>query len=224
MSASISTLSTATAARLTEAVLEKLFGDQQLHYDLREGTIRNAAGTRLMYLNADLIRGAQAGLEYEVGEGWHLIFKHCGRLWGQRLISGLRRDLRSVAQIDLGNMPLDELLRLLRIYFGEHGWGRLEIMLDDAEDHGIIVARLDNSLFPSVLDKVEGQTDDLVAGMLQSIFEALSGQNLDCLQLPGPDGPPTRSVFVISGVDRIRALQADPPRDLDDGLRRLRFQ
>ena len=88
-------------AELSDQVIQQLFGDASLQFDLGEGTVIGLAGRRAVYLSADLIRGIHAGLEYETSDAWKIIMKNCGLIWGKRVAAQLRKDLRMMAKTDL---------------------------------------------------------------------------------------------------------------------------
>jgi len=105
-------------------------------------------------------------------------------------------------------LTVDEYVALLENYFSMHGWGKMTITLDDAQSHGIVVARLEHSIFGAALSSVPGNVDEMIAGMLRGMFENISGQELDCIETPHPpDGAKDMAAFIITAPKRIQGCQ-----------------
>lgn len=208
---------------LAAQTYERLFGEQYQQFDLREGTVANLTGSRVIYMSADIIRGIYEALHYEAGEAWSVILKSCGQYWGQRTATLLTRELRNLLDRPLEQLTVNEFVDLLETYFAMHGWGRIKVRLDTARSHGIIRVTMTHSLFADALGHVEGQVDFLAAGMLKSLFETISGQTLDCIEIGGSRTPIPTTEFLISGPERM-ALLADVAADLtvDEALARLK--
>jgi predicted hydrocarbon binding protein len=79
--------------------------------------------------------------------------------------------------------------------------------LENAENHGIIRASLNHSLFAHTLKEVDGPVDYMIAGMLESIFSEISGQTLGCTQISYNYSGANTSEFLISGSARIANLE-----------------
>lgn len=183
--------------------LERFFSPDSCQYDLLEGTITNIGGGRLIHLSADVVLGVHQALVDETGPAWRLILKNCGSIWGHRVAGNLDRDLKLVFQTTPGDLPMNDYVRLIEGYFRAHGWGRLTLGLDHADAHGVITARLDDSLFAEVLTEETGHVDHLVAGMLRGLFEHVSGRELDCLEIACARTGAEACEFVISGRARL---------------------
>jgi len=194
--------------RLERMVLDRLFGEQSYAFDLYEGTVVNAADTRIIYLSADIIRGIYEALNFEAGDAWRIILKTCGTLWGQRMARSMEREVTALTSREWQQFSVSEYVDLLEGYFSRHGWGKAKIHLEDAASHGIIRMSMTHSLFATALNHVEGPVDYMVAGMLKGLFEAISGQTLDALEVQSPrrDAAPSCE-FLVSAVDRIAAIE-----------------
>ncbi len=193
---------------LIDDLFEQLFGLRQDQFDLHEGVITNPSDIRVIYLSADIIRGIYDALHYEAGESWGIILKSCGHLWGQRIAKLLEREVQLKAQRRLEAFTVAEYVALVENYFSHHGWGKLTIHLDDAADYGIVRATLTHSFFAATLTQVEGPVDFMIAGMLQGLFERLSGCELDCLELTSPrQNAAPASEFLITAPQRLASLE-----------------
>lgn len=217
---------TASSGQITSQILEKLFGDNTLNYDLMQGTVKNATDVRIIYLSSDIIRGIYDVLKYETGEAWSLILKNCGVIWGERISASLDKEIQSTASQKMGQLDVNSFIHLLEAYFANHGWGKMRIYLDDAEQHGVIRANLRNSLFAQTLKHLNTPVEYMVAGMLQGIFSAISGHELSCIQVSYETTGPQASEFIISGKARIESFeQSGFAQELspDEAVARLRF-
>ncbi len=218
--------SSQASGQVTSQILEKLFGDSNLSYDLIQGTVRNASDTRVIYLSSDIIRGIYDVLKYETGEAWSLILKNCGVIWGERISTTLDKEIQTAASQKMGQLDVNSFIQLLEAYFANHGWGKMRIYLDDAENQGIIRANLKNSLFAQTLKHLNSPIEFMTAGMLQGIFSAISGHDLACIQVSYEKTGPESSEFIISGKARIDSFeQSGFAHELspDEAVARLRF-
>jgi predicted hydrocarbon binding protein len=210
---------------LTEQALEWMFGAQADHFDLNEGTIIGVT-EKVIYLTSDLIIGLHEMLEYEAGEAWSLIFYKSGYLWGKREIIRLQKELRIAAQQELDALPVSGFLQLVETYFARHGWGKVKLYLDDAEQYGILRASLRNSLFDENIPNTGGPVNHMIAGLLRAFFEHISQANLDCAEISWPTpGGQSHSDFLISASSRIEQIQSyisNAPLPLEEALGRLR--
>jgi uncharacterized protein len=195
--------------KLTNQVLEQLFGEANLGHDLKDGTITGIV-ERVLYINADLISGVQQGLIDEIGEAWREVLATCGHFWGKRVATSIEKYLQVTVHVGVEQLLVGEYLSLVEEYFACHGWGRAKIHLDDAKQHGIVRVSLQNSIFAIALKHVEGPVDQMVAGMLRGMFERVASRPLDCLQVAwennGDDEPV--SEFLVSSPKRIEVLKA----------------
>jgi uncharacterized protein len=188
--------------------LERFFSHEANRYDLLAGTAYNAAGTRVIYLSADIVKGIHQALLDETGPAWRLILKNCGILWGRRVAQHLDRELGLMFNANPAELPVSEYLRLVETYFSAHGWGLLKLDLTRAESHGFILASLENSLFAEVLDNETARVDFLVAGILRSLFAHISGQELDCQEIASIRAGALHGLFVITATPRLDALES----------------
>lgn len=187
--------------------LDRFFSHEANRYDLTAGTAYNAAGTRVIYLSADVVKGIHQALVNETGGAWKLILKNCGVLWGRRVAQHLERELGLMFNANPADLPVAEYLKLVEQYFSAHGWGLLKLDLAKAESHGLITATLENSLFSEVLDEENSRVDFLVAGVLRSLFVHISGQELDCQEIASTRAGAPHGLFVITALKRLEAVE-----------------
>ncbi|WP_394752537.1 hypothetical protein [Crenothrix sp.] len=214
------------SGQLSTQVLDKLFGDSSLNFDLNKGTVLSITDVRIIYLSSDVIRSIYDVLKYEAGDAWSLILKNCGIIWGERISASLDKEVNVVAQQKMGQLNVDSFIQLLESYFSSHGWGKMQFYLDDAETQGIIRAKLKNSLFAETLKHINTPVEFMIAGMLQGIFSTISGHDLSCIQVSYETTGSDSSEFLISAKARIDTLeQSGFAHELspNEALARLRF-
>jgi uncharacterized protein len=217
---------TQAGAQISAQILEQLFGDSLLNFDLAQGTVLNASEGRVIYLSTDIIRGIYDVLKYETGEAWPLILKNCGVIWGERISAIMDKDVFHTTNQKMGQLDVDSFIELLETYFARHGWGKMRIYLDDAESHGIVRANLKNSIFAQTLKHLNSPIEFMVAGMLQGIFSAISGHDLGCIQVSYEYTGPESSEFFISAKSRIDRFQLSgiaQEFNIDEALAKLRI-
>lgn len=216
--------STTFAQQLSAQILQKIFSEATQIFDMHEGTVFNKADVRVIYLSQDIIHAIYDVLKYEAGDACELILNNCGVIWGKRVCVSLEKELQASASQKLELLTVDSYIGLLEAYFANHGWGRMRFFLDDAESHGIVRASLSNSLFAATLKHVNKPVDSMIAGMLQSIFSSISGQDLGCTQVSYAYTGWETSEFLISGKERISRFGQSKVNDLNlyDALERLR--
>jgi hypothetical protein len=185
------------------ADLLDLFDDSHLNYDLREGVIYNRASTRLCLFTSDLLRGIYQAVSEESGDAWRVIFKNCGRIWGQRVIRRLRVEVSKLGMPSFEELSVEDMMLLLEDYFRFHGWGLMRLNPSLMATRGIVQAELEDSLFAEVIED-QPEPDAMVSGMLAAMLSELGRADLDCVQTAdsntAPDGV---SRFLISGRGRI---------------------
>lgn len=213
------------AGQLSSQVLNKLFGESSLNFNLNQGTVLSPTDVRVIYLSSDIIRGIYDVLKYETGDAWSLILKNCGVIWGERVSGSIDKEIQATSKQKIGQLSVESFIHLLESYFASHGWGKMRIYLDDAESHGIIRASLKNSLFAETLKHLNSPVEYMIAGMLQGIFSSISGHDLGCIQVSFETTGIATSEFLISASSRIDTLeQSGFAQELtpDEALARLR--
>ncbi len=206
-------------------VVERLFGHDYCDFDLFEGTALNAVNVRMIYLSSDIIRGIYEALYVEAGEAWRIILKTCGHVWGKRVSASLQQEVSLLMNAGMDELPVEQYVELFENYFSLNGWGKLTIDLNAAQQHGIVHANLTHSLFVHALNHLNDYVDPMVAGMLQGMFESISGQSLDCIEVTCACKAHTaKCEFLISGAERIKSIEpfVEKEATLDAIIERLR--
>lgn len=188
--------------------LDALLDDRSFDFDLRQGVIYNQAKTRLCLFSADLLGGVHKALLDEAGEAWPFIFKRCGQTWGARLARRLDREFQLLQQKALGDLILSDFLQVVRLYFAGHGWGVLEIQVEQAQQNGVVEASLRESIFAEVIPAGEEMVDSMMAGILASLIGHLAGRELDCVQTVCSSSGAPVSRFVITAPERLTEASA----------------
>jgi hypothetical protein len=196
-----------SAELIQQMGLEKLFAQDRLLSDLRQGELWNPAKTRLALLSTDLLAGIYRALQEEAGPAWSLIFKSCGRIWGRRVAQRLDRECQTISGQGLASMNVETFLKFVENYFAFHGWGVVNIDISKTAQAGIVEASLDHSVFLEIVDDPEQMSDSLIAGVLASLFGFMSGHELDSLQTEDARFGAERSRFIISDPKRIEAVE-----------------
>ena len=214
-----------TQPRLSEGLIEMLFGNEHCVYDLVGGKVAGITD-RVIYLTSDLIKGIYDSLVYEAGEAWSLIFKNCGYIWGKREIERLNKEITVRMRKELGELSVGEYIDLVENYFSRQGWGVIKIKLDDAESNGIVRVTFENSFFDTNLTETTSQVNFMIAGILRAFFEHISQTELDCIEVSWDrSGDKPVSELLISGSQRINKLSekiTDAPMKIEEALRLLR--
>ncbi|MEQ1543452.1 hypothetical protein [Methyloglobulus sp.] len=214
------------SGQLSTQVLDRLFGDSSLNFDLNKGTVLSVTDARVIYLSSDILRGIYDVLKYETGDAWSLILKNCGIIWGERISASLDKEVHVTTNQKMGQLDVDSFIHLLESYFASHGWGKMQFYLEDAETHGIVRANLKNSLFAETLKHLNSPIEFMIAGMLQGVFSTISGHDLSCIQVSYENTGAESSEFLISAKSRIDFFeQSGFAQELnpDEALARLRF-
>lgn len=189
--------------------LERLLEDTSFHWDLRQGVIFTPAKTRMCLFSLDLLKGVYKALVDEAGEAWTLIFKRCGLVWGGRLARRLDSEFSLLYQKRPQDLPVPDYCSLLTAYFAGHGWGRVELHLERAQETGVVEVSLTNSIFAEVVEESDEMADFMMAGIFASLFSHLAARELDCVQTACLTKGAESSRFVVSAPSRIAAIAAE---------------
>jgi predicted hydrocarbon binding protein len=196
---------TSTTADLLEG-LETFFDEGRIGFDLREGVLWNPAKTRLCLLSNDFLTGVYNAVKDEAGPAWPVIFKTCGRIWGERIMRRLEREAQVVGNLQIRELPVSMFLRFFREYFVYHGWGLMTIDVSRARETGIVTAALEDSIFAEVIRDEDEFSDPMIAGILAGMLSYMSGQDLDGVQTECISRGAEASRFVVTGAARLRGI------------------
>lgn len=189
--------------------LGQFLSDSILHSHLAEGTINSDHSKRIIFLNEDSVAGIHKALVDETGPAWKHILYNCGKLLGSRIIHNFDKTLHREKKTILGEIPLGDFISFLEEYFPSHGWGKVNVKLNYAESHGLVLVEMVNSFFESAITGSEEHLDHLVCGILQSFFVHVSGHDVECVQIASPSTGDDLCVFVITGEKRIQDIESN---------------
>lgn len=182
-----------------------------------------ATGSPLTFASAEMIRGFHYVIERERTGAWRSAMKATGHTTGRKFGVSLDALLAAHGQPALDALPLEACLALLEQHLTNLGWGKLQLDLTDAAQHGLVVARLQHSVFAEALADVPDFVDPLPAGMLQGFFEHISGQTLGCEEIACVRHGAPHCTFVITAPERLaRIMPAIGRENADTLLARLR--
>lgn len=191
---------------LTKLNLDQFFAESGFSYDLTDGTVKNGAARRIIYVSEDLMRGIYQALLEETADAWKIIFQNCGRTWGKRVATTIDQELVEGGRTAQADLPIEGYVSFIEAYFQQHGWGTLKIDLSDAANHGFVGATLENSYFVEVLHDVDDFVDSLLAGILQGFLEHVSGAQLGCTEIGCVRQGSPVCTFVVTDQSRLDAI------------------
>jgi predicted hydrocarbon binding protein len=158
--------------------------------DIHTGMLESRGGYRLAAFPMPLLEALYSGLRYETGQAARVILYNCGRDWGEEFFHRFEDELSSYHNQPLRELPMGILLDALSDLWATHGWGCLELDFS-AGDQGLVQATVRNSGFalaarasfsPEESSTPRDPAGHLEAGVLASLFSALSGRDLLCVQ------------------------------------------
>jgi uncharacterized protein len=182
--------------------LERLIEDEGFNR-APDGTMADPNGTRIVFAQAEFVRGLHHVLEHEQRGAWRTVMKACGHDCGRNIGVRLDAKLAAIAKPLLAALPLEGCLVFLERYFSVHGWGKLMLDLAAAADHGLVVARVKNSYLAESMSGAKDFADPILAGILQGFFEHISGQVLACEEIGCMRRGAAECTFVITSPERL---------------------
>lgn len=148
-------------------------------FDVRRGVYESKAGSRLIAVNDDWLRGFVTALEHEAGQATPAILKRCGEFFGKRLAQRFDKELSNFAGVPLRDRTMNEFVRLLDDMWVSYGMGKLEIDWSQAES--FIAIRLRSSPMQDI--GPSGHVgDDLFCGVLEGFFGHFSEAPIEIVQ------------------------------------------
>jgi predicted hydrocarbon binding protein len=186
--------------------LEGVIGDEPFARDDRDRFV-DSSGARVVFAPAEAIQGLHRVIERERAGAWQPTMKACGQACGRQIAMNFDLKLAALGKPALAALPLEAAMALLERAFAAHGWGRLKLDLTYAGDHGVVVGRLNHSLFVETLPKADHFVDGMVGGILQGFFEYISGQTLGCEEIACGRRGAAECAFVIAPPEKLAAVR-----------------
>ncbi|MDX2011127.1 MAG: hypothetical protein SFW67_13090 [Myxococcaceae bacterium] len=151
-----------------------------LSFDVKNGVLRSPAGTRMLAVNDDFLRGFVSALDYEAGEAASLILRKCGTFFGRRLAQRFEAEVSQWSQTPLRDRPMSEYAGLMADLFKGCGLGAVDVDFSNG-DRGFLSVKLVNSPMQDLGPR--GHVgDDLFCGLFEGFFTHFTDTGLGCLQ------------------------------------------
>ena len=179
------------------------FDENYVKFDVDEGVMKNRAGTRLLGLSEDFLKGFRKAVMEETGEAHHVVFETCGKTWGENLAQRFQKETSLYYESEFQALPMSMFSLLFKNFWSRHGWGELDIDWEQGYRDGVFEVAVHNPAFSSIFD-AEGLNDDIFTGVLSAFFSRFAGQELECFQ--------TEEHVSEEGVRLSRFLLALPDR------------
>jgi hypothetical protein len=191
---------------LSSLGLEQLIAAGGFTRDETGGVMANPAGARVVCVGPELLRSLHLVLDHERTGAWTAVLKTAGFASGKKIAANLDAELAGLGKPALAALPIEGCLVFIEHYFAVHGWGRLTLDLTDAAQHGVVLARLEQSVFAGALQDPKLFADPLLAGILQGFFEHISGQVLGCEEIACARRGAPHCIFVITAPERLGSI------------------
>jgi predicted hydrocarbon binding protein len=188
--------------------LDPLLADRRFSRNLATGILATHAGHRSVCCDPAMMRSLQLILARERPGSWAATLKAAGHFCGKNFAANLDTSLGALGKPMLSGLPLDVCLIFIETFFAREGLGVLKLDLSHAADHGVVVARLQNSFFAEVSNEPGTLADALPAGLLQAFFEHISGQGLGCEEIACAAHGAPHCTFALTAPERLAAVSA----------------
>lgn len=186
-------------------VVAHLVNNQTYDHDLSGGVVSSASNDkRYFYLSTQLIQTFQEVLQSEVGDSWKHVMNSCGHFWGLGLYDDLVSEVYNITGEDFKNLTINQYIKYLDVFFKSNGLGCIYFNLDHIEQ-GIVIIKVNNSIFHSALNDNGEYEDYILTGLFQALFEKISDHDLLCLQVKEVDPASSGGTFLVSGRNRIES-------------------
>lgn len=191
---------------LSSLGLDRLIAAGGFTHDAAGGVVADPAGSRVGCAGPELLRSLHLVLEKERAGAWAAVLKTAGFSCGKKIATNLDAELAAMGKPALAALPIEGCLVFIEHYFAVHGWGRLSLDLTDAAEHGVVLARLEQSFVAGALQDPSAFADPLQAGILQGFFEHISGQTLGCEEIACARRGAPHCLFVITAPERLGSV------------------
>jgi predicted hydrocarbon binding protein len=186
--------------------LDPLLADRQFSRNLSTGILATHSGHRSVCCGPEMMRSLQLILGRERPGAWAATLKAAGHFCGKNFAANLDTSLGALGKPMLSGLPLDVCLVFIESFFAREGLGVLKLDLSPASEHGLIVARMQNSFFAEVTLEQGAFADAMPAGLLQGFFAHISGQGLGCDEIACVAQGAPQCTFVLTAPERLSAV------------------
>lgn len=154
--------------------------EDYLNLDVQGGTIATAAGTRVIGVNQDFLRGFLKAIEFECGQAMPQIVRKCGVKFGSRLGQRFETELFNFSSTSTRDRAMIEFDYLLKEMWSRHGMGQLDVDWTCGQ-YGFMPMALDGSPTKDLGPKGH-EGDFLFAGILEGFFSYFTDEAMFCVQ------------------------------------------
>jgi predicted hydrocarbon binding protein len=186
--------------------LDPLLADRQFLRNVSTGILATHSGHRSVCADAALMGSLQSILNRERAGSWITAVKAMGHFCGKNFAVSLDARLAALGKPMLSALPLEVCLIFVESYFATRGLGHLKLDLGHAAEHGVVIARLENSFFAEATTERPGRADAMPAGLLQGFFEHISGQGLGCEEISCVAHGEKHCTFALTAPERLAAV------------------
>ena len=170
------------------------------------GTLSTDKSQRVVLLPEELIQGLHRSIEYETGHAWPIVAHTCGRKWGERLLKYWRLEWGHYYGLKIEEVQFPYFKVWLEEAFRFYGWGELSFDFE-LEDEGILQMELKDSVLARLL---KGEIDsehvcEIFAGLMGKVFSALTGEELQAIEVACEAGGHESCRFAIAREEYIEA-------------------
>jgi uncharacterized protein len=170
--------------------------------NVRNGVVRNPAGTRMVFVPEDMLMGLHQGLEDETGAASPIILYGCGKWWGKQWARRHHAELRQLFGADASDLSLGLYELALGRVWALHGWGALSLGFD-LRQQGMIEVTVASSPYADVVGSLGRTSDHLLAGVLAALLTELAGRPLECVEISCKSKGDAVCVFLVGMKARV---------------------
>lgn len=178
-----------------------------LQLDVKAGVIRTKAGTRMIGVNEDFLKGFVAAVEYECGPAATVVLRKCGAHFGKRLGERFEADLFKVTGMSTADRPMMEFDFLVRDMWEQTGMGLIDIDWEKGQ-HGFLPVKLEHSPMQDIGPKGH-EGDDMFTGIIEGFIIHFADAAMRCIQtgdmrLGSKDG----TTFIVGFEDKVAKAES----------------
>jgi len=184
--------------------MSNYFSKGYINHDTAAGVITNRGGSRLCFLSEDFLIGFKEALVEETGDAYNIVFKTCGKYWGELFIKRLSKEVETFYNKSINDLSILKLNGLFESLWLEHGWGEISIDWKNAHNSGVFEIEIKNSAFPDIFAEKNKLNDDIMSGLLSAILSHFSQKEMVCHQTQYIvlENQPTISKFIAVVSER----------------------
>ena len=135
---------------------------EYFHADPATGVITNRAGKRIVCLTNDFLQGFHDALVEECGPAAPLVLYSCGKATGDMVGRRLQTELTDHYGQGFESFLVAQLVACLRSYFSVHGWGRMDLELDEISQ-GLFTVSFTDAPFQELFEATGKPIESMLA-------------------------------------------------------------